>query len=148
MKSLARPSFFRMFDLLLNTTNSGLKRSRWTYEGVEFEYERHSFTGPKHGLTISVFTLTRHGRRGWSLMVTKEFWWVGEDSKPFKDLRWARHVSGQRNDLMAWLRAQEVALERTYAIPRGSSQHEEPDSGFEVEDTAADDVSQRTGSGR
>src|SRR5579885_681387 len=47
MKSLARPSFFRMFDLLLNTTNSGLKRSRWTYEGVEFEYERHSFHRPK-----------------------------------------------------------------------------------------------------
>jgi hypothetical protein len=123
MKSLARPSFFRMFDLLLSTTNSGLKRSRWTFDGVEFEYERYSFTGPRHSLMISVFTLTRGGRRAWSLLVTKEFWWVGQDSKPFKDVRWARHMSGQRSDLMAWLRAQEVALERSCSPTRGLSEN-------------------------
>jgi hypothetical protein len=113
MKSLARPPFFRMFDLLLATTNSGLRRTRWSHEGVEFERERHGFTGPKHALTIEIFTLTRPGRRGWSLMVTKEYWWAGEEDKAFKNVRWARHLSGQRADLLAWLRAQETALERS-----------------------------------
>ncbi len=112
MKSLQRPSFFRMFDLLLSTTNPGFKRLRWTHDGVEFERERHSFSSPKHGLTIEIITLTRSGRRGWSLMVTKEYWWVGAESKPFKNLRWARPLDGQRSDLFAWLRAQEAALER------------------------------------
>src|SRR6266568_2423055 len=112
MKSFARPSFFRLFDLLLSKTNPGLKLSRWTFDGVEFERERHSFMGPKHGLTIEIVTLTRSGRRGWSLMVTKEYWWAGAESKAFKNLRWARPLGGQRSDLFAWLRAQEAALER------------------------------------
>jgi len=112
MKSLQRPSFFRMFDLLLSTTNPGFKLSRWAHDGVEFERERHSFSSPRHGLTIEIITLTRSGRRGWSLMVTKEYWWAGAESKAFKNLRWARPLGGQRSDLFAWLRAQEAALER------------------------------------
>jgi len=118
MKSLARPSFFRMFDLLLSTTNPGSKLTHWTHDGVEFERERHSYIGPKHGLTIDIFVLTHPGRRGWSLMVTKEYWWGGPKNEPFKDLRWARPLSGQRADLFVWLRAQEAALERALIIPR------------------------------
>jgi hypothetical protein len=124
MKSLARPSFFRMFDLLVSTTNPGSKLTHWTHDGVEFERERHSFSGPKHGLTIEIVTLTRSGRRGWSLMVTKEYWWAGPDSKAFKNLRWARPISGQRSDLFAWLRTQELALERSLALTRAPSADE------------------------
>jgi hypothetical protein len=120
MKSLARPSFFRMFDLLMSTTNPNLKLTHWTHDGVEFERERHSFSGPKHGLTIEIVTLTHSGRRGWSLMVTKEYWWVGAENKAFKNLRWARPISGQRNDLFAWLRAQEAALERSATLTQRS----------------------------
>jgi len=112
MKSLASPHFFRLFDLLLSTTNPGLKLLRWTRDGVEFERERHSVTAPKHGLAIEIFTLTRTGRRGWTLMVIKEYWWAGEESKALKNLRWARATSGQRSDIFAWLRTQEVALDR------------------------------------
>jgi hypothetical protein len=121
MKSLARPSFFRMFDLLVSTTNPGSKLTQWTHDGVEFERERHSFSGPKHGLTIEIITLTRSGRHGWSLMVTKEYWWAGADSRAFKNLRWARPISGQRSDLLAWLRAQEAALERPLSLTRAPS---------------------------
>jgi hypothetical protein len=112
MKNFVRPSFFRVFDLLLSTTNPGLKRSRWTFDGVEFERERHSFTGPNHGLAVDIVTLTRPGRRGWKLMVTKEYWWAGTESKPLKNLHWARPTGGQRNDILAWMRAQEAALDR------------------------------------
>jgi len=128
MKSFARPSFFRLFDLLLSTTNPGLKLPRWTFDGVEFERERHSFTGPKHGLTIEIYTLTRGGRRGWTLMVTKEYWWAGEDSKALKNLRWAKPLSGQRSDLLAWLRAQEAALERSSTSTRESTRIDETDA--------------------
>jgi len=85
MKSFARPSFFRVFDLLISTTNPQLRRTRWTHDGVEFERERHSFSGPKHGLTIETITLTRAGRRAWSLMVIKEYWWAGAESKAFQE---------------------------------------------------------------
>jgi hypothetical protein len=122
MKTLAHPSFFRAFDLLLSTTNPGLKQAHWVHDGVELERERHSFSGPKHGLTIEIVTLTRAGRpgrRGWSLMVTKEYWWAGPDNKAFKNLRWARPVSGQRNDMLNWMRLQEAAMDRALAARRG-----------------------------
>lgn len=144
MKSLARPSFFRMFDLLLSTTNPGLRQSRWTVDAIQFEHERHSFTGPRHSLAISIFTLTRQGRRGWSLMVTKEVWWVGPESKPFKDLRWARHLGGERGDLMAWLRAQEARLEQSLSLT-SAPERGETDSWDETAD-ATDDLSERQNS--
>jgi hypothetical protein len=121
MKGLAHPSFFRIFDLLLSITNPGLHKSYWAFDGVDFERERHSFTGSKHGMTIEIVTLTREGRRGWSLMVTKEYWWAGPDNKPFKNLRWARPISGQRSDMLGWMRSQEAVLGRSFASTRRHS---------------------------
>ncbi len=121
MKSFGDPAFFRLFDLLMSLTNRGLKRSHWTHDGVEFERERHSVTGPKHGLAIEIFTLTRPGRRGWSLMVIKEYWWAGEESKALKNLRWARPISGQRGDIIAWLRTQDAKIENGPLVNRADT---------------------------
>ncbi len=110
MKSFGDPAFFRLFDLLLGLTNPGLKRPHWKHDGVEIERERHSAAGPRHGLTIDIFTLTQQGRRGWSMMVIKEYWWAGEESEPLKNLRWARPISGQRGDILSWLRKQEANI--------------------------------------
>jgi hypothetical protein len=112
MKNFAQPSFFRLFDLLVSLTNRGFKRSHWMHDGVEFERERHSVMGPRHGLTIEIFTLRRLGRRSWSLMVVKEYWWAGEESRALKNLRWARATSGQRADILSWLRAQDAKMGR------------------------------------
>lgn len=112
MRSLARPAFFRVFDLLLGTTNPGLKLSSWKHDGVVWERERHSFTGPKHGQTIEIVTLTRPGTQGWSVMIVKEYWWAGKESRAVKSLRWAKAIDGQRDDIMGWFRTQEAALDR------------------------------------
>jgi len=134
MRSLARPSFFRMFDLLVSSTNPGMKVTRWTHEGVEFERERHSFSSARHGIVIEIFTLTRTGRRGWVLMVTKEYWWAGPDAKPFKNMRWARPLSGERGDLFAWLRAQEAALERSLDLEMDQRRDEQSSQSIHVAD--------------
>jgi hypothetical protein len=135
MKSFGDPSFFRLFDLLMSLTNRGLKRSHWRYDGVEFERERHSVATPRHGLAIEIFSLTRPGRRGWSLMVIKEYWWAGQDSKALKNLRWARPISGQRGDILSWLRAQEAKL-RGDAFTDGA---EESSAGDNDEQPAIED---------
>ena len=110
MKSFAGASFFRVFDLLLGKTNPSLKLSSWTHDGTTWERERHSFMGPKHGLTIEIVTLTRSGRRGWSVMIVKEYWWVGKESRAVKSVRWAKPIEGQRTDIMNWFRAQEAEI--------------------------------------
>lgn len=116
MKSLAQPSFFRIFDLLLGTTNPGLKLSSWTHDGAAWERERHSFTGAKHGQTIEIVTLTHPGRRGWSVMIVKEYWWVGKESKAVKAARWAKPIEGQRSDIVNWFRRQEAMLDNRAVI--------------------------------
>ncbi len=121
MKSFAHPPFFRLFDLLLSLTNPGLKRSHWMHDGVQFERERHSVTGPRHGLAIEIFTLTRSGRHGWSLMVIKEYGWAGEESKALKNLRWERPISGQRSDILSWLRAQDAKIGQESFVEKGDT---------------------------
>jgi hypothetical protein len=110
MRNLASPSFFRAFDIVMNASNPGAKRSCWTFDGVECERERHSFTGPRHGVTLEIHTLTRTGKRGWRLMVVKEYWWGGQESKVLKMTHWAKPLTGQRADILAWLRARETNI--------------------------------------
>lgn len=113
MKNFTSPSFFRLFDLLMSTHNPGFKRSKWTLDGVDCGRERHSFTGQQYGFSVEIFTFSRVGKRGWTLMIVKEHWWIGEDGKGTKALRWARPTSGRRNDIIAWFREQEAILERS-----------------------------------
>lgn len=113
MKHLAIPSFFRFFDLLLAITNPALKLSRWSCESVEFTRERYNFTSSEHGFSCDIFKMTHAGRHGWRLMVVKEHWWIGEDAKIAKTTRWARPIRGKRSGMMAWLRSQEAALDRS-----------------------------------
>jgi hypothetical protein len=114
MKNFAQPSFFRVIDLLVSQTNPGLRRSAWTHDGVDFSRERHSFNCPTHGLAIDILRLSHSGRRGWSLMVVKEYWWLGEESHPLKSVRWARPTGGHRNSILVWLREQEPKLAAIY----------------------------------
>lgn len=137
MKSFGDPSFFRLFDLLTGLTNPGLKRPHWTHDGVEFERERHSVLGPRHGFVIEITTLTRPGRRGWSLMVIKEYWWAGEESKALKNLRWARPTSGLRGDILAWLRAQEAKIGHRFVEDDGT-QASDDDESVAIEDRDGD----------
>jgi hypothetical protein len=111
MKTFASPSFFHTFDLLLSTTNPGREASRWVFDGVEWERERHSFTGPSYSVAVEVFTLRHPGRDGWMLMVIKEFWWAGTRRNALKSIRWARPLSGRASSAIAWFRRQQIRLE-------------------------------------
>ena len=113
MKNFASPSFFRLFDLLLATSNPGSKLSQWSYDEVNWVRDRYSLAGPTHGLVIEIFTLTRKGRRGWSLMVVKEHWWAGSKTEAIKSTRWARPIGGRRSDIIEWLREHELKLDRS-----------------------------------
>jgi hypothetical protein len=113
MKSFVSPTFFRLFDMLMDATNPSLRRVRWSFEGVDCEHERHSFTGRTHGFAVETFTVTHPGRRGWSLLAVKEFWWTGDASGAARIMRWARPIAGSRKDIFAWLAAQETRLARS-----------------------------------
>jgi hypothetical protein len=140
MKNLAHPSFFRVFDLLLGITNPGIKLSSWSRDGIDWERERHSFMGPKHGLTIDIITLTKPGRRGWSVMIVKEYWWVGKENKAVKSVRWAKPIDGQRSDIMNWFRTQEGKLDHRIGVGDESrNSHDKDTDAIEIIDETIDD---------
>lgn len=111
MRSLASPSLFRTFDLLLSEGNPGLKLWHWQDGPVAWSRERHSFNGAAHGFAVEVTTLTHGGRQGWTLMVVKEFWWMGTDGKDVRSWQWARLLKGRRKDALEWIKQQERRLE-------------------------------------
>jgi hypothetical protein len=122
VKHLASPSFYRTFDLLLGLTNPGAKLSCWTHDGVEWVRERTSITGRSHGFVIEVVSLTKAGRHGWCLLVTKEHWWAGESTEAIHSGRWSRAVSGRRKDILEWFRKHESEIDRGLQVaPRRSA---------------------------
>jgi hypothetical protein len=112
MKNFASPSFYRTFDLLLAAVKPGANSAFWTYGGVAWVRDRYSISGRTHGIIIEIFTLTHSGRRGWSVMVTKENWWAGAEREAIRTSRWARPTIGRRSDIMDWFQDQEMELER------------------------------------
>lgn len=116
MKSLSGNSFFRLFDMLTATSNPGLKLDRWAVDDVRIERERHSFSGRTHCFAIDVFMLSRPGRRSWTLMVAKEFWWDGGHKRAIKMQGWSRSIDGSRREIMAWVRGQEIDLQRQTGV--------------------------------
>jgi hypothetical protein len=112
MKTLSGSSFFRVFDLLIGETNPGQKMDGWKAGDVHFERERHNFSGHTHCFAIDVFTVSQPGRRHWTLMVVKEYWWDGGHKRSIKTLNWSRPIEGSHRDIMAWFRAQEGAYRR------------------------------------
>jgi len=112
MRTLSDSSFFRVFDLLVGTSNPGQKSQNWTIDGVQFECERHTFGGRTHSYAIDVFAISHTGRRRWSLTVVKETWWDGSRTRTIKTQSWSKLIEGSRGDIINWLRAQEHAMER------------------------------------
>ena len=110
MKNLSGTSFFRLFDMLAASGNPGLRLDRWAVDDVRFQRERHSFSGRTHCFAIDVFILSHPGRRSWTLMVTKEYWWDGDHRRAIRMQSWSRPLAGSRRDIMAWLCGQEIDL--------------------------------------
>ena len=104
MRSFSTNSFFRQFELVVGAGNPGLKLNRWTFDDVQFQRQRHSFTSSDVCFAIEVFSIARPGRRGWRLLVAKEYWWSGSHEVAIKTAQWGRAVQGNRREVFAWFR--------------------------------------------
>ena len=81
-------SFFRIVDRLLSAGTTRAPRTHWSIDGVEWDRERHSYSGATHGFTIEVTTGVCTGPPGWTLRVVKEYWRDGRGEST-RDLQWA-----------------------------------------------------------
>ncbi len=103
-------SFFRILDRLLSAGTGRAPRTHWSIDGVEWQRERHSYSGATHGFTIEVTTGVRAERPGWTLRVVKEYWRDGRGEST-RDLQWAQVEAGSRAEIVAWLKRQERGFE-------------------------------------
>ncbi len=83
---------------------------RWSIDGVDWQRERHSYSGAGHGFTVEVTTGTRAAKPSWTLVVVKEYW-RGRNGESLKSMQWAHIEAGSRNDVVAWMTRQERRLE-------------------------------------
>jgi hypothetical protein len=104
------PAFFRIVDRLLGAGTSRTPRTQWSVDGVEWQRERHSYSGASHGFTIEVTTGVRAAASGWTLRVVKEYWRDGKGEST-RDLQWALIEGGNRVEVVAWLKRQERSFE-------------------------------------
>ena len=104
------PSFFRIVDRLLSAGATRTPRTHWSIDGVEWQRERHSYSGATHGFTIEVTIGVRAGGPGWTLRVVKEYWRDGHGEST-RDLQWAQVEVGSRAEIVAWLKRQERSFE-------------------------------------
>lgn len=92
--------------MLLGEAHSDLRRTKWSYRGVDWIRERHSFNGSATGFAIDQYLITKPSPGGWTLLVVKEMWWDGGD-KSIRSTQWAKLLSGSRAKTLEWLRAEE-----------------------------------------
>jgi hypothetical protein len=103
-------SFFRIVDRLLSAGTTRTPKTHWSIDGVEWQRERHSYSGATHGFTIEVTTGNCSERPGWILRVVKEYWRDGQGEST-RDLHWAQVEAGSRAEIVAWLKRQERSFE-------------------------------------
>ena len=117
MKSFADPSFFRVIDILVadGSPTGGPFRTAWRHAGVDWERERHSFTGGHYAFVTEVCAVSHRTEPAWRLLIVNERWQCDERGDGTRHVRWARLVGGRRDAALAWLRAQEKALEQRWA---------------------------------
>lgn len=106
MRTFADPSFFRLIYALLDEARPGLRRTKWSHRGVNWQRQRHSFTSSETGFAIDQYLITKPGPSGWTLLVVKEMWWDGND-KSIRSTQWGKPLSGSRVKVLEWLRGEE-----------------------------------------
>ncbi|MDF0490524.1 hypothetical protein PX554_20545 [Sphingomonas sp. H39-1-10] len=104
---MADRSFFRVFDLLVASANpnGSAKRTSWKIAGTVWNRERHSFSGASHSFSMETILVEHDAAPNWSLLIVKEYWWLGAQDKPLRDLRWAKIVSGSSQAALKWFKA-------------------------------------------
>jgi hypothetical protein len=112
MKTLAGHALFRLFDRVIRPANYLDGAPTWSKDGVDWSHVRHSFRGVNYGFSVDVFTGTRPGKKGWTVMLVREGWWTGPRPDPIRTPQWANLIAGNRADALAWFQSQEIPMTR------------------------------------
>lgn len=111
MRKISDASFFRIVDRLLSVGTTRNPITRWSIDGVEWQRERHSYAGARHGFSVEVTTGAKTAPPAWTLMVVKEYW-RSSGGVDLKTLQWAHIESGSRREVVDWLERQERKLDK------------------------------------
>lgn len=110
MRTIGDPAFFRIFDMMVSAANpvASRKKPTWNHDGTLWTFDRHTYQGPSHGFSTMVTIVEAQGRTSWRLLAVREYWW-GDDGEAIRELRWAKLLTGDRRQVLAWFKRQEPA---------------------------------------
>lgn len=116
LKTLADPSFFRLFHALLDEPRIDPGQTRWKHCGLEWTHMRQSFAGPDYSFALHQYLMAKTSPRGWLLLVVKEHWWATADNANLRSVQWAKPLAGKRTQIMEWLRAEDRRIATKGAV--------------------------------
>jgi len=108
MRGVNDRNFFNFWQILYRATCPNAGRAHWRVGDVDWQKDRHSYSGPDYAVTLEIHHLRRTLGEGqsWHLMVIVENWWDGEGDT-LKTTTWARVVRGDPGTIIRWLNQQE-----------------------------------------
>ncbi len=114
MANLNSRSFLDSWQIIRSATAPSPDCKRWQVGDVDWQRQRHAFTGDGCSFAIEIHRLVcaGSGAASWSLMVVSEHWW-GEDKEALKSSSWARRLSGSSAAIFAWARKHEAVRRAT-----------------------------------
>ena len=102
MHRIGDRQFLHAWQRIRAATQPDPEAMTWTIREVSCRRHRHSLMGPDHRIILDVCHLESLGRgTGWHVVVATEHWW-DSSRELIRDQLWASHVSGSRDDAMAW----------------------------------------------
>ena len=108
MRAFGDPSFFRLFNSLMSEASLGVTAFSWTYRGVQWIRNRHTFGNQLYGFGTDTFLLSKPAPRPWLRLVVKEFW--HETDGTMRSGQWAKPLSGEKTDIRLWIQLEEKRL--------------------------------------
>ena len=105
--------------MLVGEANKDLRLKTFAHRGVDWNRERHSFSGVVYGFAVDRYLISKPNPNGWSLLFVKEIWW-DENDKTIRSTEWAKQLSGDRSKIFEWLRSEERRVIGRSAAPQAT----------------------------
>jgi hypothetical protein len=110
VKSFQDNSFTNAFHRILNKARPSPLAVKWSFAGVSWQWNRHSYTGQDYAFSTEVHRLLFRGSTPWLLLIVFEKWYAEHDEAVIRQSHWSKLLNGQRRDVLAWFKQQESEI--------------------------------------
>jgi hypothetical protein len=132
MRRIGDRQFLLAWQVIRAATQPDVESTSWRIGDVLCRRYRHSASTPDHSVVGDICHVEcRAGLGGWHLVVSVENMWDGRRNIVRSQL-WASHITGSKENALAWMHRESVARESPAAQLHGADRHSDAPPDFET----------------